>query len=574
MAEGIRFTSENDAETSEDDDDLKSKKKKSSRSLGSSATAVVEKTAEARSGTAERPKMNAWDKLLASLTLEKANKTNEKAKAEGVLAELASATSLPELRYSEKAERAAVEKLEPVRELTPDEINGGEVVINLRGEKVLADEGELEVPMSREDSLAVVEASDEPVDPLESQDLPDTEQAEDPVQPQDSPSPTSPGRGGGNSPAPRGGSGGGRNSPPPPPRTPAGPPPPPPPPPPSRRPPQPQPVPPPQPGYNYNAVPLPSSSPNVLNAPQVPYTLAQLLAQQQAVERALYRARRRGRGEGLLGGIVIGGAIEHIRHKSRERKMEKKAKEAFKKQEKRIEGIELEHQLLKTEQLEAARKAEAERYQRKADAKQQLSETARLQMAQVDTSKRLAEQQERNKAELIDRLNAQAAEQERLEAEQLLQNSENHIETSAWHSIEVDKRGHAVQETDIAYGHEYYKERAHETAPKDVTTRDSVTGATALSAATMPRTATRTQQIDSGSSAMPQPASYAQQSDMGLPPMLGMPLPPISATSDSAYKPSAPSATGADDSSVSNPVSVLILLIILGIVVTLIIFLL
>lgn len=186
-----------------------------------------------------------------------------------------------------------------------------------------------------------------------------------------------------------------------------------------------------------------------------------------------------------MGGAILGGLIEHFRHKSRERKMEKKTKTELKKRDQQIESLNFERQQLKTEQLEQARKAEAERYANKIAANQELAATAQAQMSEVAAVKRAkelkltAEQQEREKAALIDRLNAQATEQEQLAAEQLAAN-ENRIETSAWHSIEVDKHGHAVQETNIVYGHEYYRERGHETGPKDTATRSSATGATAL----------------------------------------------------------------------------------------------
>lgn len=538
MAEGIRFTSENSTETT--DDDEKSKKKKSSLKLGSSATAVVEKSVDARAATTERPKMNAWDKLLAGLTLEKDSKIKEKNKVEGALAEFSDIKPLPEINLSAEVEKAAVEKLEPIRELNPNEINGGEVVIDLRGEDTGTDDDELAAAALPEDAQVTSEVSEDPEDP------------EEPSQAAGTPPPTASGRGSGGN-ARTSGGGGGHNNPPRPPRPTASPPPPP------RPTPSPAPVQP-QPAstqrtYGYNAPPQPLT-PNVLNVPQAPNTLQQVLAQQQAIERALYYARRRGRGEGLLGGIIVGGLVEHFRHKSRERKMEKKTKEAFKKQEKRLENLELQHQLLKTNQLEEARKAQAERYQRKADAKQQLVETARMQMTQVEASKRTAEQQEHDKAGLIERLNAQAAEQERLEAEHMLANPENRIETSAWHSIEVDKAGHAVQETNIVYGHEYYKERQHEVGPKDVATRDSITGAAALTAATMQQSNQQTQQT--------------QQSDFGVPPMLGMPVPPASQPLDDGYWPSVPSATGNDDIPHTNPASVVILLVALAVVVVLI----
>lgn len=518
MAEGIRLTGENNDDTS-DDDDTKSKKKKSSVKLGASAATLVEKSPDTRTNTNERSKMKAWDKLLAGLTLEKDSKTKEKNKAAEALSAHNDTKPTLEVSLSEAAEKATVEKLEPIRELAPDEINGGEVVIDLRDIEASVDDGELAVTAVPEDSQVEQEAEVE------------LEEVEDPSQTTSTPPPMSTGNAGSSGTS---GSGRGGNNPPPPPRPTSSPPPPP-------RP-APQPVPLPM-AYNYNAAP--PIAPNVANILTTPNTLNQVLAQQQTAEQA--RSNRRGN---FLGGVIVGGLFEHLIHKGRERRMEKKTKEAFKKQEKRLDKLEFEHQLLKTEQLAEARKAEAERYKRREDAKYQLAETARMQMAQVEASKQTAEQQEHDKAELIERLNAQAAEQERLEAEQLLKNSENRIETSAWHSIEVDKTGHAVQETDIAYGHEYYKERAHETGPKEVVTRDSVTGAAALAAVTMQQS--------------------TQQPDNGLPPMLGMPIQQSSSSSGDVYEPSKSGTSSPEDTPHTSPVSVIVLLIALAVIVMLI----
>jgi len=151
-------------------------------------------------------------------------------------------------------------------------------------------------------------------------------------------------------------------------------------------------------------------------------------------------------------------------------------------------------------------------------------------------------------------LNAQAAHQEQLEAENLLLNPENRIETSAWHAIEVDKAGHAVQDTNINYGHEYYQERGHESGPKDVTTRDSMTGAAALTAASSS-----------------QPAQSSPYAEFSAPSMIGMPTQSASV---------APSDTRDDDNQIAantdsapqTSVAVVIFLLVTLAVVALLIF--
>ena len=277
------------------------------------------------------------------------------------------------------------------------------------------------------------------------------------------------------------------------------------------------------------------SRPNLFNT--APLTTAaanfnQLLQTQLSAEAA--RNRLRGRGEGLLAGLLIGGGIEHFRHKSRERKMEKKAVAEQKKQSAKLETVEFK---ARQDQIEAAREAERVRYAHKdvlkaetaAVAKAQLSEASAIN--RVRTAEKLTEQQEKEKAELIERLNAQAAAQE-AQAEKIVAD-ENRLETSAWHVYEVDKQGNAVQESGIEYGHEYYQERAAETGPKDQQLGVKA-GSTALTAAVLqnnPHAGSTGSpvmqqggQTSSGQPILPAPPqSPAQNTTLGLPPMLGMP---------------------------------------------------
>jgi hypothetical protein len=298
------------------------------------------------------------------------------------------------------------------------------------------------------------------------------------------------------------------------------------------------------------SAPVPSASFNT--APASGTTLNQLLEQRRALEQTEYYARRHGRAEGFLGGVILGGLVEHFRHKSRERKMERLSKQVSEKQEKHLEGLEFQ---LKTEQLEQVRREEAARYERKAAAKQEMATVARAQMSEAEAIKHArefthsAEEQEREKAALIERLNAQAVQQERLEAEGMLANSENHIEESAWHSIEVDKAGHAVQDTNIEYGHEYYQERGHESGPKDVATRDSMTGAAALTAVA---SAQLTQNLQGAHSTSPQ--------------MLGMPMQPVSSAPDDTYNDSAQKATSTEGMPHTSVAAIVVLLITLAVV--------
>lgn len=469
MAESLLLSTEDDEETTEKAGKKSRARSGSSEKLGAS---VLEKNAVKQ---AERAKMSPLDKLIASLLPEKNAKTDQNTKAAGLFTELG----------KPKSETNPAELLTPGRELTVDELSGGEVVIQLREEDASQSDEEL-ADLSVVDLQAMADPEDS-IDPA----APDEPIEPPPTGTSAHSSSTSTG-----GTPPRSGSSGGNRTPPPPPPTSSSPPPPTPPP---SSPVWAAPV---SAAYQHNtaASVAPPTSGNTLN---------QLLAQQRALEQAAYDGRRHGRVEGLLGGLIIGGLIEHFRHKSRERRMEKRARQERQKQEKQLSNLEFQ---LKAEQLEQARREEAERYARKAAAKQETATVAQAQMSEADAIKhareatRSAEEQEREKAALIERLNAQATQQEQLEAENLLLDSDNRIETSAWHAIEVDKAGHAVQDTKIVYGHEYYQERGHESAPKDTVTRDSMTGATVL-------TAVATAQPSSGGTS---------GGSSALPPMLGM----------------------------------------------------
>lgn len=469
MAEGFHFTNE---DSSTETDDTKSKKKKSSVRLGVSATATVEKPAEstpAESTPAEKPKNTAWEKLLAGLSLEKPPKQAEKAAAERAFLKTEDTDNEKLARSNAQDERIGHEELPEL----PAE--GDEFIVDLQSDVAI------ESPL-----ISVREATAEEPSGTDADDHETAAVVSTPLVATKKPfwSPKAAGSAGGSGagrpPAPpSGGASSGAASPGPfagLPRMPW--------------------------AQNYNIAP--SSTP----------TFNQLLSNQRALAEAEYYGRQRGRGEALVGGIIIGALIEHFRHKGRERKMEKLAKQTQEKQAKEIAG-------LKTDALERARKAEAERYQQKAAAKEQLASTARAQISEAaalkhaQEVKRYAEQQEHQKAELIDRLNAQAAEQEQQESERELK-PDSHIETSAWHAIEVDKSGHAVQDTAIEYGHEYYQERAHEAGPKDVVSRDTVTGAAALTAATLVQSGGQAGVGGSGSTGVPsahQQTNAAAQDD-------------------------------------------------------------
>jgi hypothetical protein len=149
---------------------------------------------------------------------------------------------------------------------------------------------------------------------------------------------------------------------------------------------------------------------------------------------AVYRATKQGQNRGVLAGLVAGGTYEHFKHKRREKRMERR----FAKQ---------------TQQLERAAAVNAANLQEQTVQREQVER-------QLQEINRLPKVEQRPK------------QPERVamvvppETEPLQVPSDHRLETSAWHSIEVDsKTGKPVEQPAFTYGHEYYKERAAENAP-------------------------------------------------------------------------------------------------------------
>lgn len=213
----------------------------------------------------------------------------------------------------------------------------------------------------------------------------------------------------------------------------------------------------------------------------------------RTIENAEDYAYRRGRNRGLVAGLIVGGGIEHIRHKRREKRMERKFAAEQKEQGKKIENIRWDH--IREAETAKVREAHAEKYRlgertniaagpegNRAIQTPSTAEAVRQRAEiQAEIEKKLAAERKETTRVLS---KAEQIEQERLR-EQLELAQGHHIERSAWHNIEVDSHGKAVQETSFEYGHEYYKERGHETGPKTKQQVDAAAGEVALVAAAL-----------------------------------------------------------------------------------------
>ena len=186
---------------------------------------------------------------------------------------------------------------------------------------------------------------------------------------------------------------------------------------------------------------------------------ASKVATKEDVDDAVYAATRTGLGRGLATGLVVGGAYEHYKHKRRERKAARRFKDQGR-------------------QLEKAQ--ENQRFYFNEQDRRQFENDRRLAAAEnrfTDATRRVEQYHQAGKQEPNGEQPAQTE-----VSEQLSIPPEHRLETSAWHSIEVDTRtGRPVEQPAFAYGHEYYRERAQESGP--LSQRNSAAGEVALVAA-------------------------------------------------------------------------------------------
>lgn len=208
---------------------------------------------------------------------------------------------------------------------------------------------------------------------------------------------------------------------------------------------------------------------------------------------------RRGRRKGFITGLVVGGGVEHIRHKRREKRMEKassqKLQEQSKQHEKAIEDM----------QWTEIREKEASKLRAEAAAKH--SQSAERPRVEVTTNtearavaERIAEQVDKkgisgapkpeSGGSTGDKVKLTSAELVELDRQrEALDLAKGHrVESSAWHRIEVDEHGRAVQGGSVEYGHEYYREKAQERGMSSSKTKphlDEAAGEVALVAAAM-----------------------------------------------------------------------------------------
>jgi hypothetical protein len=201
-------------------------------------------------------------------------------------------------------------------------------------------------------------------------------------------------------------------------------------------------------------------SPNV--APQTPYlrpNQAEQVVSKADFDDAIYRATKTGQNRGVAAGLLAGAGYEHFKHKRREKRVAKKHQETTKKL------TEARKSLAFTAEQQAKQRAE---YTAQADdSSRQLAETERR-VSTLEQQRQIHPTAERPAVASVanaPKTRLEQALQPTVEAEPLAVAPEHRLQTSAWHTIEVDARtGRAVEKPVFEYGHEYYREQAQENA--------------------------------------------------------------------------------------------------------------
>ena len=229
-------------------------------------------------------------------------------------------------------------------------------------------------------------------------------------------------------------------------------------------------------------------------------------ATKEDVDDAVYNATKAGQARGVVAGGLVVGLYEHLKHRRREKRQEKRIKKQSKDLEKSMKhnsflvAEQTKRQAAETRRSQTEQRSFAERAREAMQAPVVAAEHMARTAAAANAERRQARvgtaaertpfanpEQRATLAHTAERPHAQTSEKRFAAAgsqnlEQLTIPSDHHIETSAWHSIEVDtKTGKAVENPTFEYGHEYYQERAQEAAPKDQ--RNSAAGEVALVAA-------------------------------------------------------------------------------------------
>jgi hypothetical protein len=230
-------------------------------------------------------------------------------------------------------------------------------------------------------------------------------------------------------------------------------------------------------------------------------------ATKSELEDTVYTATREGQNRGVLAGLIAGGGYEHFKHKRREKRQAKRMKEQARKLDKlqeqqawqgRQHEREVERLKRTAHEAEVSREpAQALLIEQPAQQIEQHRFSEGMPFPLPTPAGRFGEQpmerptawQNRPIEQMhvhgaesssgtseapLERDRAKREQEEKVRlahvpapAEQLEIPPEHRLQSSAWHSIEVDSRtGKPVENPVFEYGHEYYRERSQESGPR------------------------------------------------------------------------------------------------------------
>lgn len=186
-------------------------------------------------------------------------------------------------------------------------------------------------------------------------------------------------------------------------------------------------------------------------------------ATHKELDDAIYRATKSGQDRGVVAGLLVGGGFEHWRHRRRE----KKQAEALQQQSEEVQEIRAQQDWQRREhgrQFEALRRtAPAVASERPAGPNRTVEQAFSRKELRNEAGQTVDTRRQTATAEAKRSVSAGVPEERPLEMP-----PEHRLQTSAWHSIEVDVRtGKPVERPTFEYGHEYYRERAQEAGPKE-----------------------------------------------------------------------------------------------------------
>lgn len=196
-------------------------------------------------------------------------------------------------------------------------------------------------------------------------------------------------------------------------------------------------------------------------------------ASKRDVQNAVHRAAGTANRSGLFTGILVAGVYEHFKHKRRERRVEKR----FKQQARQLRQSREDQHFTATEH--AKQQAESER--KLSSAEQRFVTAERATVAREEHTKQqfaALRQAVAKRQKTVERANPEVSERP------LVVPSEHWIQPEGSFITEMDKHTRLPvkpEQRTFAYGREYYRERAHETA--SATRRTITAGEVALKGA-------------------------------------------------------------------------------------------